>query len=62
MPDGTYRSSDTAYRTYIIDSCEYFGILDRSNGNFLSHKGNCSYCKERRQQEIKELIKMLKEE
>lgn len=31
---------------YVIDSCEYLGYI-RNNGNFLTHKGNCSFCIER---------------
>jgi len=38
--------------TYIeLDSCEYI-----SGFNQLAHKGNCRFCKERRQKELKELI------
>ena len=41
-----------------IDSCEYLRI-DGYYG--FSHKGNCRFCKERRQKELKELVKQLKE-
>ena len=41
----------------IIDSCEY---INWSYG--LAHKGNCRFCKERRQKELKELVIKLKEE
>ena len=60
-PDATYISGGTVYKTYVIDSCEYFGKL-KYGRTFLSHKGNCRFCKERRQKEMKELIKALKEE
>ena len=40
----------------IIDSCEYVGW-----GYGLAHKGNCKFCKERRQKELVGLIKRLKE-
>lgn len=40
--------------TEIIDSCEY---VSWSYG--LAHKGNCRFCKERRQKEVKELIEQL---
>ena len=40
----------------VIDSCEY---ISWSYG--LTHKGNCRFCKERRQKELKELIIKLKE-
>lgn len=39
----------------IIDSCEYV-----SWGYRLAHKGNCRFCKERRQKELKELLEQLK--
>ena len=45
-----------SYSTYIIDSCEYVGYC----GNFV-HKGNCRFCKERRQKELEELVEQLKE-
>lgn len=37
------------------DSCEYITIYSG-----VSHKGNCKYCKGRREKEIKELIEQLK--
>lgn len=40
----------------IIDSCEYVEW-----GYGLAHKGNCKYCKERRKQDLKELVEQLKE-
>lgn len=42
--------------TLIIDSCEY---VKWSYG--LAHKGNCRFCKERRQKELKKLVEQLKE-
>ena len=39
--------------TVVIDSCEYIGTRFQ-----LAHKGNCRFCKERRQKELKELIKL----
>ena len=56
MPDGTYRNNGYSYRTYIIDSCEYFGVLDCGNGNFLTHKGNCRFCAERNRRIIREQV------
>jgi len=41
--------------TSIIDSCEYICW-----GYGLAHKGNCRFCKERRQKELKELVEQLK--
>lgn len=29
---------------YILDSCEYFGSVRGSHGDFLTHKGDCKYC------------------
>ena len=40
----------------IIDSCEYVNW-----GYGLAHKGNCRFCKERRQKELEELVIKLKE-
>ena len=36
-----------------LDSCEYYP--------YYGHKGNCRFCKERRQKELEELIIKLKE-
>ena len=41
----------------IIDSCEY--ISEETRG-LIEHKGNCRFCKERRQNELKELVEQLK--
>lgn len=54
--DGTYKPS--SYRTYIIDSCEYVGYVGTRD---FAHKGNCRFCKERRQKELEELVIKLKE-
>jgi hypothetical protein len=59
QPDGTYKPS--SYRTYIIDSCEYVGCAMGSQSDYLAHKGNCRFCKERRQKELEELVIKLKE-
>ena len=44
----------------IYDSCEY---LIRVNGgkSYFAHKGNCRFCKERRQKELEEFVEQLKE-
>lgn len=46
---------DLNVRVVIIDSCEYL-IGNRSIGyqgyGYLSHKGNCKYCAERRKREL----------
>lgn len=44
------------YEVTVIDSCEYF-----HSTYILAHKGNCRFCKERRQKELKELVKQLEE-
>ena len=43
----------------VIDSCEY---IERAVycGSVLVHKGNCHFCKERRQKELEELVIKLK--
>ena len=45
-------------RTVVIDSCEYL-IGSRyepsSEYGYLSHKGNCKYCAERRKQELQKI-------
>ena len=45
------------YHVIVIDSCEY---LSYKRGWDLTHKGNCRFCKERREKEMKELIEELK--
>lgn len=48
----------------VIDSCEY---LEKSEAlgyhgyGYFAHKGNCRFCQERRQKELKELVIKLKE-
>lgn len=55
-PDGSYNTSKAFYlETVVIDSCEYI-----SGYNRLAHKGNCVYCKNRREKEIEDLINKLK--
>ena len=41
-----------------LDSCEYI----KWNASYgYQHKGNCRFCKERRQKEMKELVKQIKQ-
>jgi hypothetical protein len=40
----------------VLDSCEYICWNSR-----MAHKGNCRFCKERRQKELEELVIKLKE-
>jgi hypothetical protein len=44
-----------------IDSCEYIGTSSSTYRDLFSHKGNCRFCKERRQNELKKLVEQLKE-
>ena len=50
-------ASEWDNQVVIIDSCEY--ISEEMRG-LIEHKGNCRFCQERRQKEMKELIKQLK--
>ena len=45
------------YNYLELDSCEYISGLNHQ----LVHKGNCRFCKERRQKELEELIIKLNE-
>jgi hypothetical protein len=52
------------FNIIIVDSCEYLKSKEASGYagfGFFSHKGNCRFCKERRQKELKELVEQLKE-
>ena len=54
-----YTSDDT--NIVVIDSCEYLKCNTYGINSFVySHKGNCRFCKERRQKELEELIIKLK--
>jgi hypothetical protein len=46
------------YHVIILDSCEYYSNTMTYD---LTHKGNCRFCAERRQKELKELAIKLKE-
>lgn len=46
----------------VIDSCEYLKCSTYSINSFVyTHKGNCRFCKERRQKELEELVIKLNE-
>ena len=48
----------------VVDSCEYLYKeipAGYAGYGFMAHKGNCRFCKERRQKELEELITKLKE-
>ena len=53
---GKGNSALVGYSDIEIDSCQYI-----VGYNVLAHKGNCRFCKERRQKELEELIIKLKE-
>lgn len=67
LSDGTYKPG--SYRTYAVDSCEYIGCAMNSQYDYLAHKGNCRFCKERdsikwekrKKELIEELVIKLKE-
>ena len=45
-----------------IDSCEYIKCYTYGINSYVySHKGNCRFCKERKQKELEKLITELKE-
>ena len=59
LPNKTHQEKiDEIYaeRTFIVDSCEYISFWKSA-----THKGNCRFCKERRQKELEELVVKLKE-
>jgi len=52
------------FNTIIIDSCEYLKSKEGSGYlgyGYFAHKGNCRFCKERRQKEMTELLEQLKD-
>lgn len=42
------------FMTVYIDSCEW--LMSQLDYDAIAHKGNCRFCKERRKQELKELL------
>ena len=51
------------FNIVVIDSCEYLKSKEGSGYlgyGFFAHKGNCRFCKERREQELKKLVETLK--
>ena len=49
MVVGSYGNAMQTYGmvVYTIDSCEYIGVLTGLNNDWVTHKGNCKYCKQR---------------
>ncbi len=41
------------FRIVVIDSCEYLIHSDMNGYSYFAHKGNCRFCKERRERERK---------
>jgi hypothetical protein len=57
------KSGVDGFSTIVVDSCEYlYEYMPSTGGGYavMAHKGNCRFCKERRKQELKELVKQLK--
>jgi hypothetical protein len=53
------------FKIVVIDSCEYLEKSEAygySGYGYFAHKGNCRFCAERRQKELKELVEQLKVE
>lgn len=48
------------FATLNYDSCEYV-FKTAGHKGFLAHKGNCRFCKERRQKELEKIITEVKE-
>ena len=54
--------ADYQVKTIVYQGCEYVVMESHFYKRLvISHKGNCRFCKERRQKELKELIIKLKE-
>ena len=54
----------SGFNIIIIDSCEYLKMSECGGYfgyGYFAHKGNCRFCQERRQKELKELVEQLKE-
>lgn len=52
------------FNIIIVDSCEYLKSKEPAGYagyGFFAHKGNCRFCEERRQKELKELVEQLKD-
>ena len=60
MMMGCRVENGSVYTTTTIDSCEYIIQGSLLNKVGVKHKGNCRFCKERRQKELKELVEQLK--
>lgn len=60
-----YQNRWKGYKVIIVDDCEYIvkttDFKSATQSGYLAHKGNCRFCKERRQKELEELVIKLKE-
>lgn len=53
---------DYRLQTIVYQGCEYVVMESYFQQRaVITHKGNCKYCKERREKELKELVEQLKE-
>jgi len=66
--DKTFKERWHGFHVEVVDSCEYLlRYTERVSGHqgfgqsFMAHKGNCRFCKERRQKELENLLIKLKE-
>lgn len=58
----SFRSGqDISKKIIILDSCEYIQYWTAGYNLNIEHKGNCRFCKERRQNELEELVIKLNE-
>lgn len=49
-------------KTIVYQGCEYVVMSNHYQlRSVITHKGNCKYCKERREKEMEELVEQLKE-
>jgi hypothetical protein len=55
----TDHTTSDGKQVVLIDSCEYIKYSNGTGAHY-SHKGNCRFCKERRQKEQEELVIKLK--
>lgn len=59
--EGVSIVNDIPIHSYIVDSCEYVGYVGEGTtysypGIFLTHKGNCKFCEERRKKQSRLIL------
>lgn len=47
VKNSNYKVHGSELELYVIDSCEYIGLIYMGPSDKLTHKGNCRFCKER---------------